>query len=147
MNKRKIAMGPGAASIILIVVVLSLCMLAMLSLIAAKNDDSLSVRSADMIEQVYSLSAQSERTLARLDAILARCMKDNPDGEAYLAAVEENLPEEMEIDGDLVSWSEPMENRTLECTVRLLPPGSAYRTEWVAHKLIVDVPEDEWEWN
>ena len=31
MNKRKIALGPGAASLILIVVVLSLCMLAMLA--------------------------------------------------------------------------------------------------------------------
>ncbi len=55
MNKRKIALGPGAASLILIVVVLSLCMLAMLAQIGSRNDYSLSSRSAAMITSVYPL--------------------------------------------------------------------------------------------
>ncbi len=156
MKQRKIAMGPGAASIILIVVVLSLSILAMLSLMTAKNDVSLSVRSAEMIRQVYELSSRSEESLAKLDAVLLRCLQENPDREACLAAVEENLPEGMELDGDLVSWTETQEdgaadrrqvNRTLECTVRLLPTESEHRTEWVSHKLIVNEPEDEWEWS
>ncbi len=148
MNKRKIAMGPGAASIILIIVTLSLCMLAMLTLISAKNDSSLSVRSANMIEQVYSLNGESERTLAQLDEVLVRCLKDHPDEDGYYAAVEENLPDGMEIDEDhLVYWSQPLENRTLDCCVWLLPPGSDHRTEWISHLLIVEESEDDWEWN
>ena len=70
MNKRKIALGPGAASLILIVVVLSLCMLAMLAQIGSRNDMSLSSRSAEMITRVYELRDQSERRLAELDAEL-----------------------------------------------------------------------------
>ena len=76
MNKRKIALGPGAASLILIVVVLSLCMLAMLAQIGSRNDFSLASRSADMITRVYELSDQSERRMAELDAILVRCRKE-----------------------------------------------------------------------
>ena len=38
MNKRKVALGPGAASLILIVVVLSLSMLAMLAQVGVRSD-------------------------------------------------------------------------------------------------------------
>ena len=147
MNKRKIAMGPGAASIILIVVTLSLCMLAMLTMLSSRNDLNLSTRSASMIEQVYTLSDRSERTYAELDEILARCRAENTDDEAYLAAVEEQLPEGAELEGDVILWTEPLDNRTLECAVRVLPLENENRAEWVSHKLVVDEPEDDWEWN
>ena len=48
--KRKVALGPGAASLILIVVVLSLCMMAMLTQIGARNDYNLCKRSAEMVQ-------------------------------------------------------------------------------------------------
>ena len=144
MNQRKIAMGPGAASIILIIVTLGLCMLAMLTLISSRNDLSLATRSADMIQQVYELNSKSEESLSRLDEKLLRLQKEYSEEEAYLKAVAENLPEGMEIDGDVVSWSEPMENRNLECAVQLLPPGEKTRTKWVSHKLIVESSEDDW---
>ena len=89
MNKRKIALGPGAASLILIVVVLSLCMLAMLAQIGSRNDYSLASRSAEMITRVYELSEKSERRFAALDAILAECQKETQDKEAYLQKVAE----------------------------------------------------------
>ena len=92
MNKRKIALGPGAASLILIVVVLSLCMLAMLAQIGARNDYSLSSRSAEMITRVYELRDQSERRMAELDTVLVRCSAEGQDREAFLAKVAENLP-------------------------------------------------------
>ena len=85
MNKRKVALGPGAASLILIVVVLSLCMLAMLAQIGARNDYSLSSRSAEMITRVYELRDQSERRMAELDAVLVRCSAEGQDREAFLA--------------------------------------------------------------
>ena len=146
MNKRKVALGPGAASLILIVVVLSLCMMAMLNQIGARNDYNLCARSAEMVQRVYELNAQSEQKLAELDAILVTAGKEVKDMEAYLAKVKENLPEDMSIDEDKISWTEPLDNRNLQCIVQLLPPGEKQRTKWIAHKLVVDEPEDDWEW-
>ena len=146
MNKRKVALGPGAASLILIVVVLSLCMMAMLTQISARNDYNLCTRSAEMVQRVYELNAKSERKLAELDALLASAQKDAGDTDAYLARVGEILPEGMTMEDDLITWTEPLDNRTLQCIVKLLPPGKSQRTEWISHKLAVDEPEDDWEW-
>ena len=145
MNKRKIALGPGAASLILIVVVLSLCMLAMLAQIGSRNDFSLASRSAEMITRVYELRDHSERRMAELDEILARCGAEGGDMEAYLALVEDNLPADMALDGDTVSWTEPLDNRTMNCEVKLLEPGANPRAQWTTYKLKVDEPEEEWE--
>ena len=148
MNKRKIALGPGAASLILIVVVLSLCMLSMLAIIGSRNDLSLATRSAEMITRVYELSDQSERRLAELDAILVKCREEaGEDQQAFLAAVEEKLPEGMTIDVEegIVSWTEPLDNRTMNCAVKLAEAGKMPRAEWCNYKLKVDEPEDDWE--
>ena len=146
MNKRKVALGPGAASLILIVVVLSLCMLAMLAQIGSRNDYSLASRSAEMITRVYQLHDQSERKMAELDAVLAKCQKETTDMESYLALVEKSLPSDMTLDEDIVSWQEPLDNRTMNCEVKLLEPGQKERAKWVTYKLKVEEPEDDWEW-
>ncbi len=146
MNKRKVALGPGAASLILIVVVLSLCMLAMLAQIGSRNDYSLASRSAEMITRVYQLHDQSERKMAELDAILVRCQKETTDMASYLAKVEESLPSDMTLDEDIVSWQEPLDNRTMNCEVKLLEPGQKERAKWVTYKLKVEEPEEDWEW-
>ena len=146
MNKRKVALGPGAASLILIVVVLSLCMLAMLAQIGSRNDYSLASRSAEMITRVYQLHDQSERKMAELDAILVRCQKETTDMASYLAKVEESLPSDMSLDEDIVSWQEPLDNRTMNCEVKLLEPGQKERAKWVTSKLKVEEPEEDWEW-
>ena len=146
MNKRKIALGPGAASLILIVVVLSLCMLAMLAQIGSRNDYSLASRSAQMITRVYELHDQSERRMAELDAILVRCRKDAHDPEGYLTLVEQNLPEDMTLTDDIVSWTEPLDNRTMNCEVQLTAPDEEPRAKWITYKLKVDEPEEDWEW-
>ena len=146
MNKRKIALGPGAASLILIVVVLSLCMLAMLTQIAAKNDYNLCTRSAEMVQKVYELNAQSEQNFARLDSVLVSARKETTDMQAYLDKVKEMLPEGMTLDEDRVTWTEPLDNRNLECIVQLLPIEDTQRAKWISHKLAVEEPEDVWEW-
>ena len=138
MNNRKIALGPGAASLILIVVVLALCMLSMLTLVTAKNDMHLAGRSAEMIRQVYELNSESERHLAELDAALVKAA-----GEAG----EAELPEMMTMEEDIVSWTETKDNRHLDCQVRVKAPGEGKRTEWVSHRLIVEEPEGDWEWD
>ncbi|QTE70771.1 hypothetical protein JRC49_13410 [Clostridiales bacterium FE2011] len=146
MNKRKIALGPGAASLILIVVVLSLCMLAMLTQIAAKNDYNLCTRSAEMVQKVYELNAQSEQNFARLDSVLVSARKETTDMQAYLDKVKEMLPEGMTLDEDRVTWTEPLDNRNLECIIQLLPIEDTQRAKWISHKLAVEEPEDDWEW-
>ena len=148
MNKRKVALGPGAASLILIVVVLSLCMMAMLTQIGSRNDYNLCTRSAEMVQRVYELNAQSEQKLAELDALLVEAQKEAADMAAYLDKVEKLLPEDMTLDKEeeQITWTEPLDNRNLECIVQLLPPGEKQRTRWISHKLVVDEPEDDWEW-
>ena len=146
MNKRKIALGPGAASLILIVVVLSLCMLAMLTQIAAKNDYNLCTRSAELVQKVYELNAQSEQNFAKLDSVLVSARKEATDMQAYLDKVKEMLPEGMTLDEDRVTWTEPLDNRNLECIVQLLPIEDTQRAKWISHKLAVEEPEDDWEW-
>ena len=149
MKKRKIALGPGASSLILIVVVLSMCMLAMLTMVSARNDESLSKRSVSMIENVYRLSSDTERELAALDAVLARCAGENTSDEAYLAAVEEDLPEGMEMDGNRVTWTDSLEDRYMECTVEILGLSEAEngRFVWRTHRLTLESAEEEEDWD
>ena len=118
----------------------------MLAQIGSRNDYSLASRSAEMITRVYKLHDQSERKMAELDAVLARCQKETTDMASYLALVAENLPADMSIDEDIVSWQEPLDNRTMNCEVKLLEPGQKERAKWVTYKLKVEEPEDDWEW-
>ena len=146
MNKRKIALGPGAASLILIIVVLALCMMSMLNQISARSDYNLCTRSAEMVQRVYDLNAQSEQKLAELDKVLAEARKDAGGMDAYLKKVGAALPEGMTLEEDKVQWTEPLDNRNLECIVQVLPLEEKQRTKWVSHKLAVDEPEEDWEW-
>ena len=67
MNKKSnIHFGPGAPSLILIFVVLSMSILGMLALINGRSDAQLSRRSAQVIEAVYRLSEQAELRRAEL---------------------------------------------------------------------------------
>ena len=146
MNKRKIALGPGAASLILIIVVLALCMMSMLNQISARSDYNLCSRSAEMVQRVYELNAQSEQKLAELDAVLVEARKDAGSMDAYLKKVSASLPEGMTLEEDKVQWTEPLDNRNLECIVQVLPLEEKQRTKWISHKLVVDEPEEDWEW-
>ena len=146
MNKRKIALGPGAASLILIIVVLALCMMSMLNQISARSDYNLCTRSAEMVQRVYELNAQSEQKLAELDKVLAEARKDAGGMDAYLKKVGASLPEGMTLEEDKVQWTEPLDNRNLECIVQVLPLEEKQRTKWISHKLVVDEPEEDWEW-
>ena len=135
MSRRKIAAGPGASSLILIAVVLALSVLTVLTMISARNDEALSLRSEETQEEVYALFARGERSLAALDAVLVKAGKDAGDMEDYLEEVQEDLPQGMTLREDQVFWTEKTENRALECGVRLLPPGGAERTRWTLHRL------------
>ncbi len=135
MKKQKIAFGPGAASLILIAVVLALSVLTVLTMVSARNDEALSSRSTETRQKAYGLFAQAERSLAKLDAALVSAGKENADAPAYFAAVEEQLPEGMRMEDGQVFWEEKAGDRMLECAVRLAGPGESPRTRWTLHRL------------
>lgn len=147
-EKSKISLGPGAASLILIFVVLSLASLGMLALMSANSDLKLSERSARVAEAVYALQEQAEAHRADIDTLLLRCAEDAEDDEAYLSAVEEVLPGELSLDGRELSWLEEDGIRVLDCALELQPLGEQPRTVWVRHDLMTETG-DTWEdaWN
>ena len=142
-RKSRVTFGPGAASLILIVVILSMSVLGMLALMNARNDNKLSDRSIDVVEAGYALNDRAERTLATLDGVLYTCTAVAGDDEAYLAAIRGLLPAGMLLDGRIISWSETDELRTLSCAVEVLPLGEGERFEWREHRLTA-VTEEIW---
>lgn len=146
MNRRKFNIGPGAASIILIIVVLSMSVLGVMTLMNARSDIGLSQRSLVVANQIASLNERAEVHLAELDAVIASCAA--AEGELY-ALVEAALPKGMTMDGSIVSWSEEGENlRVLACAVEVLS-GEGPRYRWIRHEQFVNSDEMEFDdsWN
>ena len=144
-RKSNLSFGPGAASLILIVVILSMGVLGMLALMNARNDARLSSRSTSVVVAGYELNDKAERKLAELDGVLARCAALSYSDEAYLAAVRGNLPDGMLMgEGErIVSWELTDGLRTLSCAVEILPQGEAERLRWHDHRLTA-VTEEVW---
>ena len=65
MNQREYRIGPGAASLMLLVVVLSMSALGMLAMMSARSDESLSLRSQDVARQVAELNVSAEQSPTR----------------------------------------------------------------------------------
>ena len=142
-RKSRVTFGPGAASLILIVVILSMSVLGMLALMNARNDNKLSDRSIAVVEAGYALNDKAERTLAPLDGVLNTCTAVADADEAYMAPSRGLLPAGMLLDGRTISWSETDELRTLSCAVEVLPLGEGERYEWRDHRLTA-VTEEIW---
>ncbi len=143
-RKSRISFGPGAASLILIVVILSMSVLAMLALMNARSDIRLSERSIQVIEAACALNDQAERSLAALDAVAAECAAEAAgDEEAYLESVSGRLPMDAMLDGRIIAWTETDGYRTLECAVELMPLGERPRLQWNTHRLTA-ITEDTW---
>ena len=147
MNSRDFQIGPGAASLLLIAVVLCMSVLGVLSLVSAQSDARLSDRAAMMAQSAAELSAKSERSLATLDAVLVSC-QGAEDNAAYLDAVEAALPAGMKIDLHVVSWRETTENgRGIECEATIERLGEFPRVRFMAHKLYTEMDEEEDQWS
>ena len=144
-QKSSISLGPGASSLILIFVVLALAVLSMLSLMTARNDLKFSERSAAVIRSVYELTETAESRKADLDRLLASCAEQAENDVDYLAAVEEALPEDMEIEEGEISWSESDGVRMLDLAVQVLPLSDANRSVWTRHNMRAETG-DEWDW-
>ena len=150
MNRKDYHIGPGAASLMLIVVVLGMSVLGILAMMNARSDNQLSMRSAEVAEQAYSLSSAAERSLAALDAVLFQCAGEAEDDAGWLTLVESKLPEGMTMSGRTVEGIEEGGERNLKCAVELNEFGEETRMRWTEHRLITQLDdmvleEDTWE--
>ena len=127
--KRSFRIGPGAASLLLMAVVLSMCILGVLSLLNARTDRLLSVRSISAAEEMAALNCAAEASLARLDAALS-------DGTTDF------LPEGMVLSEDQIFWEETSGGRTLSCAVSL-SALRARRSPWTRHRLFTELTAGE----
>lgn len=146
MNQRnRIAFGPGAASLILIVVVLSMSVLGILSLMSARGDLSFSMRSTQVIQAVYELQNRAERTYGELDEILKRCTEKATSEDEYREAVEKTLEYKFSLENDQIIWEETDGVRTLSCAVNLGAFGESPRLSWARHNLTSEIGGDMFE--
>ena len=127
MNKKSsVSFGPGASSLILIFVMLAMSVLGMLALMNSRNDIRLSERSVQVTQAVYALQTAAEENRAALDALLAKAAKEADGQEAYAAAVQAALPEDVAWEDGALCWEET----TIASRRRGLP--SSYSTvTWV----------------
>ena len=129
-KKSMISLGPGAPSLILIFVVLSLSILGMLSLMTARNDLRFSQSSARAAEAAAALRESAEARRAA-----AAALYQAGGAESVLEAVGSDAAfDGMTYGNGLLSWEESDGSRFLHCAVALekgLP--------WKAQKLTASV--------
>lgn len=138
MNKR-FRISPGAPSLVLIVVVLSMSIMGMLMYIRTQNDIRLSARSLAVAQADAALTEQAEKDYAQLDALALRCRESTKNDAAYLLTVEENLPENMEMDGRVIAWQVMGQGRQLSAKVMLNPYEEDVRIVWYSRMINAEV--------
>lgn len=142
-KKSSISFGPGAASLILIFVVLAMSVLGMLSLMNSRNDVRLSERSVQVTEAVYALNVEAEEKFVKVQGLLLDLASAAENEEAYQAAIQENLPDGMEWEDGILSFTVSDGFRTLDCAVQINPLDAETRCRWVRHNLTAET-EEEW---
>lgn len=124
-TKGEYRIGPGAASLMLILVVLCMTVLGALALVSARGDMRLTRRSAQMTAWYSEAEVQTETLLAQIDGILFQCAQTAGDDDAYLEAVWDALPEACDMDENIISFAvDAQADRSLECELTVLPLGS-----------------------
>ena len=83
--RRNFRIGPGAASLMLVIVVVAMSLLALLTFIEVHGDHKLTCRCIDFSVAEYEASSAAEYVLAELDGILAVCAAESEDDAGYLA--------------------------------------------------------------
>lgn len=138
MKRRNFYIGPGAASLLLVIVVVSMSVLGLLALMSARSDERLMQRSRDFVTAEYETAARAERSLAQLDGLLADCARLASTDDAYLTLVAKGLPEGMTLAGRTVLWTEDSSlGRSLNCAVELNLLGERERFAWKEHGFVL----------
>jgi Tfp pilus assembly protein PilX len=139
VRDREYHIGPGAVSLLLVIVIVSMSVLGLLGLISARGDYKFTERAVSLVEAENAAAAQAERSLAGLDALLMACAEESQDDASYLSAAQKALPENMILSERSVSWQEKAENgRTLFCEAEIAPLGEMPRAAWTEHMFIAE---------
>ena len=134
--------GPGAASLVMIVVMLCLSVLGILTWSSARADLRLSQRENEMTAGYYLADAQAQRLLAQLDGVLAASAAAAVDWRDYLARIDSAMPQGVSRLGDVLSYTQDATAlRGLRVQLRLTPLGGLAR-----YQLEAWVLEDETSW-
>ena len=142
MNRRNFQIGPGAASLLLIAVVLCMGVLGALSLVSARGDAQLSLRSVRMAESAATLNSYAEEELMELDRVLVELAKVGDDAQ-YMAEIAKLLPYDATLNDRTISWVEAGEDgRRVTCAIEIAPLGDFPRMRWTDHRLWTELDED-----
>lgn len=134
MKHRDYHIGPGAVSLLLIIVVVSMSVLGLLSMIGARGDYKLTERAISLAEAGQTASVDAEKALAGLDDLLIVCREESEDDQQYIGLVGEAIAEEMTLEGRIIRWKvDVADGRTLNCAIEVLPFGETDRFLWKEH--------------
>lgn len=135
--KTSYRIGPGAASILLVIVVVSMSILGLLALSEARNEARLSEKNAAYVKEKSQTETNAEKTLMHLDEILVSARKNTDNNDEYLEYIKKALPGGMTMEGDLLSWTQAGGGaKSLLITIRILPTESPVRFEWTRREII-----------
>lgn len=130
---REYRIGPGASSLVLIVLVLALTTLGALSIMSAKSEIGLSERTLEMHNNYYAAAARAQDMIAEVDACLV--MARRSEGE-YMDSVRALLPSWATLNGNIAEFSiDAGAERLLVVQMEILPPESAERYAIRLHSL------------
>lgn len=148
-QNRQIRVGLGAASLIMILLVLCLVLMGVLSLMSARADLDLSRRHAKLAEGYAEASADAQRALAELDALLAEAHAKSADEAQYAVLCMDvgsagSTSVEWEDDTTAVLYLDAGEERQLEARVERIPWDTATEKRYkVTSYRLIDAKE--WE--
>lgn len=141
MRDREYRIGPGASSLLLILLALVLTVLGMLALLSARADRTLSQRARDMTKAYYDARALSQERLMEIDQILGEAESSGADG--YFAAVAGALPEWAALSGRTIAFSQDAGGeRSIRVTILLNEPGSGGARYEITECALID--EMQW---
>lgn len=86
-KKKQFGMNIGSASILLVFVILCLVSFAVLSIVSANADNTLSARVLERTSAYYAACNQAEQSLAGMDNTLRRIYASSDSEDAYFASV------------------------------------------------------------
>lgn len=145
-QKTEYRVGTGAASLLMVFVVLCLAALAILAFSTARADMSMTRRNVMMIDEYYRAANLAQRAIAEIDAQIAQLQARAQGDEA---AVERGLPEitvegiAIEVDQLALSFRVDVgHDRVIDVKLIVNPLGSEARYEIVRHKMVV--LDDNW---
>ena len=132
MNKYGFRIGPGAASIILVIVVVTMSILGVLALSEAKTEKTLSEKSTQFVKEANLLEYNAQFTVMQLDEIISSAREQSD----FLSYIKETIPENVSMMEDRLSFETSLDgSKFLEITIRILPDTEDERFEYVSRRI------------